>query len=74
MADNKQDVIEMEGVVSKVLPNSEFQVKLPNGVIINAHVSGKVRLYYVKIFTGDRVRIQISRYDLTRGRIVYRYR
>lgn len=68
----KQDVIEMEGVVIDTLPNAQFKVELPNGHEILAHVSGKIRMHYIRILPGDRVTVEISPYDLTRGRITFR--
>lgn len=68
----KQDVIEMEGVVVDTLPNAQFKVELPNGHEILAHVSGKIRMHYIRILPGDRVTVEISPYDLTRGRITFR--
>ena len=68
----KQDVIEVEGVVEKVLPNANFDVKLENGHMLKAHVSGKIRMHYIRILPGDRVTVEISPYDLTRGRITFR--
>ena len=67
-------MVELEGTVKKVLPNSVFKVQLANGQVIDGHVSGRVRLHYIRILAGDRVKVQISRYDLTKGRIVYRYK
>ena len=68
----KQDVIEIEGTVVDTLPNTQFKVKLVNGHEILAHVSGKIRMHYIRILPGDRVTVEISPYDLTRGRITYR--
>lgn len=68
----KQDVIEIEGVVEDTLPNAMFKVKLENGHVILAHVSGKIRMHYIRILPGDRVTVEISPYDLTRGRITFR--
>ena len=70
----KQDVIEIEGVVEDTLPNAQFKVKLENGHEILAHVSGKIRMHYIRILPGDRVTVEISPYDLTRGRITFRYK
>ena len=70
----KQDVIEIEGVVEKVLPNAIFDVKLTNGHMLKAHVSGKIRMHYIRILPGDRVTVEISPYDLTRGRITFRHK
>lgn len=70
MANN--DVIELEGTVVDALPNAMFKVDLGNGHVILAHISGKLRLNYIKILTGDRVTVQMSPYDLTKGRITWR--
>lgn len=70
----KDDVIEVEAVVVETLPNAMFRVKLENGVVILAHVSGKIRMNYIRILPGDNVTVQISPYDLTRGRITFRYK
>jgi translation initiation factor IF-1 len=74
MASNKDDVVVLDGVVSKVLPATMYRVKLPNGHEILAHISGKMRKHFIRITTGDKVRIEMSTYDLTKGRITYRYR
>ncbi|CXS35311.1 translation initiation factor IF-1 [Staphylococcus aureus] len=70
----KQDVIELEGTVLDTLPNAMFKVELENGHEILAHVSGKIRMNYIRILPGDKVTVEISPYDLTRGRITYRYK
>lgn len=70
----KNDVIEVEATVVEALPNTMFKVKLENGVVILAHVSGKIRMHYIRILPGDRVTVEISPYDLTRGRITFRYK
>ena len=70
----KDDVIEIEGTVVEPLPNAMFRVKLDNEHEVLAHVSGKMRMYYIKILPGDRVRMEVSPYDLSRGRITYRYK
>ena len=70
----KQDVIEVEGIVDEVLPSTMFKVKLENGHTIMAHVSGKIRMNYIRILPGDRVTVEISPYDLTRGRITFRHK
>ena len=70
----KQDVIELEGTVLEALPNAMFKVKLANGHVILAHVSGKIRMHYIRILPGDRVTVEISPYDLTRGRITFRHK
>ncbi len=69
---SKQDVIEFEGVVEEVLPNTSFTVRLDNGHSITAYISGRLRMNYIKILEGDRVRVEMSPYDLTKGRITYR--
>jgi translation initiation factor IF-1 len=74
MASNKDDVVVLDGVVSKVLPATMYRVKLPNGHEILAHISGKMRKHFIRITTGDKVRIEMSTYDLTKGRITYRER
>ena len=71
---SKEDQIEMEGKVIETLPNTMFRVQLDNGHIITAHISGKMRKHYIRILTGDRVKVELTPYDLTKGRIVYRYR
>jgi len=68
----RDDIIEIEGEVLETLPNAMFRVKLDNGHHVLAHISGKMRMHYIKILPGDRVTIQFSPYDLSRGRIVYR--
>jgi translation initiation factor IF-1 len=68
----KDDVIEFEGVVVEALPNANFKVKLDNGHIITAHISGKLRMNYIWILPGDRVTVEVSIYDLTKGRITWR--
>ncbi len=70
----KQDVIELEGTVLDTLPNATFKVELENGHEILAHVSGKIRMNYIRILPGDKVTVEMSPYDLTRGRITYRYK
>ncbi|MGI9953031.1 translation initiation factor IF-1 [Moorellaceae bacterium AZ2] len=70
----KDDVIEVEGTVVESLPNAMFRVELVNGHKVLAHVSGKIRMNFIRILPGDRVMVELSPYDLTRGRIVYRYR
>ncbi|MEO0198672.1 MAG: translation initiation factor IF-1 [candidate division WOR-3 bacterium] len=72
--DNKKNVIKMEGTVKEVLPNAMFRVLLDNGVLVLAHISGKMRMNFIKILPGDRVVVELSPYDLTRGRIVFRYK
>jgi len=70
----KQDVIEVEAVVVDTLPNAMFRVELENGHKILAHVSGKIRMNYIRILPGDKVTVELSPYDLTRGRITYRHK
>ena len=69
---SKADVIELEGVVVEALPNAQFQVELPNGHQILAHISGKLRMNFIRILPGDKVTLEMSPYDLTRGRITWR--
>ncbi|MCF6097643.1 MAG: translation initiation factor [Tepidanaerobacteraceae bacterium] len=71
---SKEDVIEVEGTVVEPLPNGMFRVELKNGHKVLAHVSGKIRMNYIRILPGDKVTVELSPYDLTRGRIVYRYK
>lgn len=68
----KQDVIELEGVIAESLPNAMFRVELENGHTILAHVSGKIRKNFIRILPGDKVKVELSPYDLSRGRITYR--
>lgn len=70
----KEDVIEVEGTVIEPLPNAMFRVELENGHKVLAHVSGKIRMNYIRILPGDKVTVELSPYDLTRGRITYRYK
>ena len=70
----KQDAIEVEGTVVEALPNAMFQVKLENGHMVLAHVSGKIRMNFIRILPGDRVTLELAPYDLTRGRITYRFK
>ncbi len=70
----KKEAIEVEGTVLEPLPNGMFRVELPNGHKVLAHISGKIRLHYIKILPGDRVLIELSPYDLGRGRITYRFK
>ncbi|HFD15757.1 MAG TPA: translation initiation factor IF-1 [Rhodospirillales bacterium] len=70
----KEDHIEMEGEVIETLPNTMFRVRLDNGHVVTAHISGKMRKHYIRILKGDRVVVQLTPYDLTKGRIVYRLR
>ncbi len=71
---SKKEKIEAEGTVIEALPNAMFRVRLDNGHEVLAHISGKMRMYYIRILLGDRVLVELSPYDLTRGRIVYRYK
>ena len=68
----KDDVIEAEGIILEALPNANFKVKLSNGHVILAYISGKLRMHYIKIIPGDTVTIEMSPYDLTKGRIIWR--
>ncbi|MBC7346155.1 MAG: translation initiation factor IF-1 [Clostridia bacterium] len=70
----KKDVIELQGTVVEALPNGMFRVELDNGHRVLAHVSGKIRMNFIRILPGDRVTVELSPYDLTRGRITYRYK
>ena len=69
---SKDDVIEFEGVVEEALPNATFRVRLPNGHVVTAHISGKLRMNYIWILPGDKVTVEVSVYDLTKGRITWR--
>ena len=71
---SKSDVIEVEGKVLEALPNAMFQVELENGHVVLAHVSGKIRMNFIRILPGDKVTIELTPYDLTRGRITYRFK
>ena len=70
----KKEAIEVEGVVKEALPNAVFRVELPNGHLVLAHASGKIRVHFIRSLPGDRVLVELSPYDLTRGRITYRVR
>ncbi len=70
----KEETIQVEGKVIEPLPNAMFRVELDNGHVILAHISGKMRMHFIKILPGDRVTLELSPYDLTRGRITYRYK
>ncbi|MGQ9473996.1 MAG: translation initiation factor IF-1 [Candidatus Caldatribacteriaceae bacterium] len=70
----KEDIIEVKGTVVEPLPNAMFRVELENGKVILAHISGKMRMHYIRILPGDKVLVQISKYDPTKGRIVYRHK
>ncbi len=71
---NKEEGIEIEGTVLEPLPNAMFKVELDNGHQVLAHISGKMRMHYIRILPGDKVLIELSPYDLTRGRVIYRYK
>ena len=68
----KEDLIEVEGVIKEALPNAKFRVELENGHMVEAHISGKIRVHYIKILPGDRVKWELSPYYMNRGRITYR--
>jgi len=70
----KQSAITVDGVIEEALPNAQFRVKLENDHEVLAHISGKMRMFYIKILPGDKVKLEISPYDLSKGRIVYRYK
>ncbi|MDH4085700.1 MAG: translation initiation factor IF-1 [Nitrospira sp.] len=70
----KEDIIEVQGSVTETLPNAMFRVKLDNGHGILAHISGKMRMHFIRILPGDKVTVEMSPYDLTRGRITYRFK
>jgi len=70
----KKEAIEVEGIVTQPLPDAQFRVELANGHMVLAHISGKIRKNYIKILTGDRVLVELSPYDLTKGRITYRFK
>jgi len=70
----KKETIEVEGIVQEALPNAMFRVELSNGHKVLAHISGKIRLHYIRILPGDRVLVELSPYDLTRGRVTYRFK
>lgn len=71
---SKEDVIEMDGVVTETLRNTTFRVRLENGHVVLAHISGKMRKNYIRILTGDKVKVELTPYDLTKGRIIFRER
>jgi len=71
---SKEDTIQVEGKVLEPLPNAMFRVELDNGHVVLAHISGKMRMHFIKILPGDRVTLELSPYDLNRGRIIYRYK
>ena len=70
----KEDSIEMQGTILETLPNTMFRVELENGHVVTAHISGKMRKHYIRILTGDSVKVEMTPYDLTKGRITYRAR
>jgi translation initiation factor IF-1 len=72
--DQKEDTLQVEGIIHEALPNTMFRVELDNGHLVLGHISGKMRKHYIRILPGDRVTVELSPYDLTRGRIVYRSR
>ena len=74
MAKNKEDAIIIEGTVTESLPNAMFRVELENGHKVLTHISGKMRMHYIRILPGDRVQVELTPYDLQRGRITYRYK
>ena len=71
---SKEESIEVEGTILEPLPNAMFRVELENGHKVSAHISGKMRMHFIRILSGDKVKVQLSPYDLTRGRITYRYK
>ncbi|MBL7064805.1 MAG: translation initiation factor IF-1 [Anaerolineae bacterium] len=74
MGKKKEDKVEIEGTVIEALPGTQFRVRLDNGHVVLAYLSGKMRKYYIRILLGDRVRLELSPYDLNRGRIIYRHK
>ena len=71
---SKGDTLQMNGTVSEALPNASFKVELENGIMVLAHISSKMRMHYIRILPGDKVTVELTPYDLTRGRIVYRFK
>lgn len=71
---SKQELIQLDGIIEETLPNTQFIVKFENGHKVMAHISGKMRMNFIKILQGDKVKVELSPYDLTKGRIVYRYK
>ncbi|AEM48765.1 MAG: translation initiation factor IF-1 [Acidithiobacillus sp.] len=69
---SKEDTLEMQGEVIENLPSATFKVRLENGYVVNAHISGKMRMHYIRILPGDKVTVEMTPYDLTKGRIIYR--
>lgn len=74
MNTSDKQVIELDGVIKEALPNANFKVELDNGHVILAHISGKMRMHYIKIAAGDKVRVEMSPYDIEKGRITYRHK
>ena len=70
----KEETLQMQGEIVETLPNATFRVKLENGHLVLGHISGKMRMHYIRILPGDRVQVELTPYDLTRGRITYRYK
>ncbi len=70
----KQELIQLDGIVEETLPNTQFIVRFENGHKVLAHIAGKMRMHFIKILQGDKVKVEMSPYDLTKGRIVYRYK
>ena len=70
----KEETIQMQGEILETLPNATFRVKLENGHVVLGHISGKMRMHYIRILPGDKVGVEMSPYDLTRGRIIFRYK
>ena len=70
----KEETIQMQGEIQETLPNATFRVKLENGHVVLGHISGKMRMHYIRILPGDRVQVELTPYDLSRGRITYRYK
>jgi len=70
----KEDAIQMDGTVVETLPNTTFKVELDNGHVVNAHISGRMRKNYIRIMTGDKVTVELTPYDLTKGRITFRFK
>lgn len=70
----KQELIRIDGIIEETLPNTQFKVRFENGHIVLAHISGKMRMNFIKILQGDKVTVELSPYDLSKGRIVYRYK
>ncbi|MCA9400612.1 MAG: translation initiation factor IF-1 [Candidatus Omnitrophica bacterium] len=68
----REDLIEVEGVINEALPNAKFRVELENGHMVEAHISGKIRMHFIRILPGDKVKVELSPYDLSKGRITYR--